>query len=335
MLTLFIFAVLPSITLEDVFGSYSVAHAIYYEFLLGFVALLAPCRAVRPALSDRRQPLQPGAHASTCAQQVGVVNASNTVGAIIGSLITGFVLVPWLGLQTTAVGSALLNLGIGITVFYLYRSQIARWWPVPAAGVALFALGVLALPSHYYLGFRQGPSEHMVFYAEGPETTVAVFDVPEQNFKVSFVNGRIEVPTDAISMAAFRLLGHLPAILRPDATSALMMSFGNGIATGSLDTYGIERHRRRRSLRRTVQSRRNLLEREPQRPAQPSRCARTSRTHETSCSRPPSNTTSSRPTRPTRPMPVAGRSSPRSSTVRSPRTSRRTAYSSSGYPFTA
>jgi spermidine synthase len=40
-------------------------------------------------------------------------------------------------------------------------------------------------------------------------------------------------------MRAFRLLGHLPAILNPDAQRALMLSFGNGIATGSLDSHRI------------------------------------------------------------------------------------------------
>ncbi|RIK42700.1 MAG: hypothetical protein DCC55_07900 [Chloroflexi bacterium] len=40
-------------------------------------------------------------------------------------------------------------------------------------------------------------------------------------------------------MRAFRLLGHLPALLKPDAQKALMLSFGNGIATGSLDSHGI------------------------------------------------------------------------------------------------
>jgi spermidine synthase len=79
----------------------------------------------------------------------------------------------------------------------------------------------------------------MVFYEEGVETTVAVFEVPEHNFKISFVNGRIEVPTDEVSMLAFRLLGHLPAILRPNAERALMLSFGNGVATGSLASHGI------------------------------------------------------------------------------------------------
>ena len=65
--------------------------------------------------------------------------------------------------------------------------------------------------------------------------------MPDQHFKVSFVNGRIEVPTDPISMRAFRLLGHLPALLKPQAQRALMLSFGNGIATGSLDTHNIAR----------------------------------------------------------------------------------------------
>jgi spermidine synthase len=42
-------------------------------------------------------------------------------------------------------------------------------------------------------------------------------------------------------MRAFYLLGHLPALLRPDAKSALMVSFGNGIATGALSTHKIPR----------------------------------------------------------------------------------------------
>lgn len=107
---------------------------------------------------------------------------------------------------------------------------------VPQLGMALGVALILLLPDRYYLWFREGPSEHMVFYEEGVETTVAVFEIPEENFKVSFVNGRIEVSTDEISMNAFRLLGHLPPLLRPDAERVLMLSFGDGIATGSLDT---------------------------------------------------------------------------------------------------
>jgi spermidine synthase len=79
----------------------------------------------------------------------------------------------------------------------------------------------------------------MVFYREGVETTVAVFEAGPTNPKFSSVNGRVEVPTDVLSMRAFYLLGHLPPLLKPDAQSALMLSFGNGIATGALASHGI------------------------------------------------------------------------------------------------
>ena len=54
------------------------------------------------------------------------------------------------------------------------------------------------------------------------------------------MNGRVEVPTDVLSMRAFHLLGHLPPLLNPDAQNALMLSFGNGIATGAMSTHEIQ-----------------------------------------------------------------------------------------------
>jgi len=172
-------------------------------------------------------------------QRIGTVNALNTLGAILGSLVPGFLLVPLLGLRNTSLALSAVNLALGAGAMWLVgrtRPQV-RWTPLPVLGVMLIA--VLAMPPGLYLGFREGPSKYLVFYEEGVETTVAVFDVAEQDFKVSFVNGRIEVPTDAVSMRAFRLLGHLPPLLRPEARNALVLSFGNGVAAGSLDTHSI------------------------------------------------------------------------------------------------
>jgi spermidine synthase len=154
-------------------------------------------------------------------------------------LAAGFVLIPRLGMQTTVVALGLLNLALGLGAWWIGRPARQQGWALPAVASGGFALLAFLTPAGYYLGFRSDPTDQMLFYAEGVETTVAVFEVPDQNFKVSFVNGRIEVPTDAISMRAFRLLGHLPALLRPGAQTALMLSFGNGISTGSLDTHNI------------------------------------------------------------------------------------------------
>jgi spermidine synthase len=239
LVTLYIFWFLPNrVTLESVFGHYSITNLIWFEFLLGFCIFFIPATLlgvlfpVAVSLYTQEKP-------DTVGQQTGRLNAFNTLGAVLGSLATGFVLIPRLGMQTTVIGLSLLNLILGAAMFWLARPLRWRGWIMPAVTTGGFAALALLAPAGYYLGFRSDPTDQMLFYAEGVETTVAVFEVPGQNFKVSFVNGRIEVPTDPVSMRAFRLLGHLPALLRPQAQTALMLSFGNGISTGSLDTHNI------------------------------------------------------------------------------------------------
>ncbi len=236
--TLFIFSRFSDFALEDVFGVYSVNNLILYEYLLGFLALILPTTLLG-LLFPVVVSLYTGEEAGAVGRQVGRISAWNTGGAILGSLAVGFWLIPWLGLQATLIALGLVNLLIGGGAFWLAGMGRRNWWLIPAASGLVALLLILARPSSLYLGFRQGPSEHMIYYGEGVGSTVAVFEVPENNFKVSFVNGRIEVPTDEISMRAFRMLGHLPALLKPDAQRALMLSFGNGIATGSLDTHAI------------------------------------------------------------------------------------------------
>lgn len=238
IVALFVFARLPALTLEDVFGGYTVAREILYEMLLAFITLFPPTLLIGmlfPVVSS----LYTCEQTEEVGERIGTVNALNTVGSILGSLVPGFLLVPLLGLRNTSLALSAVNLALGAGAMWLAgrARPRARWAPLPVLGLALIA--TLVMPPGLYLGFREGPSEHLVFYEEGVETTVAVFDVAEHDFKISFVNGRIEVPTDEVSMRAFRLLGHLPPLLRPEARNALVLSFGNGIATGSLDTHNI------------------------------------------------------------------------------------------------
>jgi spermidine synthase len=209
-----------------------------FELLLAFITLFPPTLLIGAlfpvvgSLYTREQTEEVGLH-------IGTVSALNTLGAILGSLCAGFLLIPLLGLRNTALVLSAANLALGTGAMWLMRrvQPGAGWKPLPVLGLALVA--TLVMPPGLYLGFREGPSEYLMFYKEGVETTVAVFDVAAQNFKVSFVNGRIEVPTDETSMRAFHLLGHLPPLLRPQARNALVLSFGNGITAGSLDTHDI------------------------------------------------------------------------------------------------
>lgn len=237
--TLYVFSRLSRVNLEDLFGDSTLRNILFYEFLLGFLTILVPTIFLGMlfplviSLVTQDQPYNIGT-------LVGRISGLNTAGGVIGSLVVSFAIIPVIGLQGTGAMLASISLIIGLVASWVARAQGETSSLLPHAGMAAGIALVLVLPDGHYLGFRDNPSDRMVFYEEGVETTVAVFDVPEDNFKVSFVNGRIEVPTDPVSMAAFRLLGHLPPILAPHADSALMLSFGNGIATGSLETHGVD-----------------------------------------------------------------------------------------------
>jgi spermidine synthase len=246
ILVLFVFARLPtirdSLTVADTMGK-----LVFVEFFTAALTMLAPTMLMGAIFPVAALLYSAGAPASASGadapvepigQRVGRLYALNTLGAALGAAAAGFVLIPLLGLQRAALTLALINLALGAVVL-LQAPPVPRRRLGGALAVAVVA--TLLLPPGIYLGFREGVAPSLVFYREGVDATVSVFDVADPPLKVSFVNGRSEVPTDPQSMRAFYVLGHLPPLLRPEAQSALMISFGNGIASGAMSRHGIPR----------------------------------------------------------------------------------------------
>jgi spermidine synthase len=75
----------------------------------------------------------------------------------------------------------------------------------------------------------------MLYLRENINGTAAVFQETRQNGnKYMLIDGIGEVSTDYFSMRAFRMLGLLPALYSPEAKNALVVTFGSGIAAGSI-----------------------------------------------------------------------------------------------------
>jgi spermidine synthase len=246
ILVLFVFAKLPtirgSLTVADTLGK-----LVFVEFFTAALTMLAPTLLMGAIFPVAALLYSAGASASasdadapveSIGRRVGRLYALNTLGAALGAAVAGFVLIPLLGLQRAALLLALINLALGAAVL-LQAPRVPRLRL--GGALALAVVAALLLPPGIYLGFREGTPPSLVFYREGVDATVSVFDVPDPPLKISFVNGRSEVPTDPQSMRAFYVLGHLPPLLRPEAQSALMISFGNGIASGAMSRHGVPR----------------------------------------------------------------------------------------------
>jgi spermidine synthase len=232
------FSQIYRLSIESTLGGYSIPAQIFFEALLSFITLF-PVTVLIGMVFPVVSSLYTMERAKKIGSGIGRLISVNTVGSILGTLVAGFILIPVFGLQRTTFILAILNILIGVIGLWIFSTQ-KRNHQVISVGilVVVILLGGF-IPSQKYLGYWENARGQLLFYEEGVESTVAVFDAGQTNPKFSTVNGRVEVPTDVLSMRAFYLLGHLPALLNPDAESALMLSFGNGIASGALSTHDI------------------------------------------------------------------------------------------------
>jgi spermidine synthase len=187
-------------------------------------------------------------------RSVGKVFAVNTIGTVLGAVITGLVLMPETGLAATFAIGIVLNAAIGAAI--LLRARLVRLRaPQFAAAVAvsaLFVWGCHAIFSKPWqvafmqgvwrfrgdLGsiaqFRNGGKQYVIdYYKDGAGSTVVVHHQADNpRFMALRVNGK----TDASSgdEGTQLILGHLPCLLNTKATNALVVGLGSGMTSGAI-----------------------------------------------------------------------------------------------------
>lgn len=199
-----------------------------------------------------------GGSAHGLAREVGRLLTWNTLGAVAGTLVAGFVLMPWLGLRggfLALAGTLCLAVLIG-----------ARSGPAAARGSALVVgLGIVvlavssgevwrhALGSGIYRA-RQAPATHArleqrrrtlhyQFYQDAPDATVCVESIAgagSDRELVLRINGKPDASTHG-DLSTQYLLAHLPLLARPEAQEVFVLGFGSGITAGAVLSHPVRR----------------------------------------------------------------------------------------------
>ena len=166
---------------------------------------------------------------------VGRLYALNTVGAIVGSLLAGFVIIPTLGLTGGLFALGCIDLVLGVLTFW--RAPGTPVYRLVFTGMAVVMVGAVALglPAKAQRGLQPFTTmaDRQVFYKEGPLATVAVI----QNLvgeRMIYVDGVGVAGTDPIMQTDQKSLAHIPMCLLPDPKSALTVGFGSGGCSYSL-----------------------------------------------------------------------------------------------------
>jgi len=169
--------------------------------------------------------------------KAGNILLSNTAGCVLGSLLTGFVLIPFVGMWNTTL--VLVNLSLLLALLLSWRAgQVPN---VQWAGLAL------AFVASNLLVFSESKTFHkhvdilsLMYYSEGLSGTVSVLG--NDQYRGVFVDGQNVSGTDPILLADSKMLAHLPLLLKDDPKVALTVGFGTGTTSGSMLQHDIEVH---------------------------------------------------------------------------------------------
>jgi len=190
---------------------------------------------------------------------VGRVYFVNTGGAIAGTVVAGFVLIPVWGMQSTLQLAVSLNLCLALALFVTPRWN--GWRRGATALIPILALGALYLSpawdanamtsgvaiygQSYFgrlgtVGFRGAvaSADRLLYYKDGLSATVSVHRQGELLYMR--VNGKTDASNSG-DMHTQLMSGHLPLLIRPDAKRALVIGMGSGVTAGAVALHPTER----------------------------------------------------------------------------------------------
>ena len=196
--------------------------------------------------------------------RVGRLLTWNTLGAVAGVLLSGFVIMPQFGLRGALGASALFLCVAAAGLMWLNGSR--RLVLIPTAAAALVLWSAIAggegwrivLISGVFREWVQVVDQHdmqwrrnhvkLLFYEDAADATVSVeqvdglteFGIHSDEDRVLRVNAK----TDATAKADWhtqQMLAHLPMMARPQSKEVFLLGFGSGITAGALLGHPLDR----------------------------------------------------------------------------------------------
>jgi len=185
------------------------------------------------------------------ARATGLLTLANTLGAMLGALLAGFVLLPGLGIERSIF---VLALGYGGVALFCLRPALSSSRAVlglAAAGLAyllplfLFPFGLM---SHHYIPAVARPhmadGSRIVAVREGLTETAIYLRKDLWGRPLHYrllTNGFSMSGTLPLARRYMKLFVYWPVALRPDPTRALLISYGVGSTAKALvDTRSLE-----------------------------------------------------------------------------------------------
>lgn len=197
-------------------------------------------------------------------RSVGTVYSANTAGAIVGSILAGFTLIPRFGVEQSVLIASAANLGVAFMLIVIAEgARKTTKVALAASGVAALLITNIAiskwdrklilLTQAERRSLRDGyklysslkdwrnamNKREVVYWKDGPCSNVAVMYFEDANQYSLLTNGCVDA-SDGYDMSQQVLLAVYPMLLRPHAQTACVIGWGSGITVGELIKFPIQ-----------------------------------------------------------------------------------------------
>jgi len=169
---------------------------------------------------------------------VGQLVALNTLGAVVGSIVAGFVLLGSLGLWNSLRLVAAVYLAAALALALRGRRRRIAASAAPVAGMALLVSVLDASRLPLVSIDPEGRRERLVAVLEGTDATVAVVDRPGSR-RIKLNNHYGLGGSQDWNQEARQ--AHIPLVLHPDPHSVFFLGLGTGITAGASLRHPLDR----------------------------------------------------------------------------------------------
>jgi spermidine synthase len=167
--------------------------------------------------------------------RIGRFYALNVCGAILGSIVAGFVLLPVLGSRASLLAVGAISLASGLLLAgSLPRERRSLAGALAAAGIVTFLVAASSVPDPFVAAQnRRYRGERLFWREEGVQTSVAVAVRPTGGY-VLYLDGLHQANDSPEMVLVHSQIGQLPMAIHPDPQRALVIGLGGGVTAGAV-----------------------------------------------------------------------------------------------------
>ena len=193
-------------------------------------------------------------------RSIGTAYASNTLGAIAGAFLGGFLFIPAIGVQRSIALGVVMNAAVGLLLVAMdIRVRPGRrllaaavmlvvsasaflgfgTWDkgIMTSGVTIYASHYASLPTDS-LRREWMRRDDLLFYREGLTATISVHRSAGSDYLYEKTNGKVDASTGDTPTQL--MVGYLPMLFNPRAKRVLVIGMGSGMTAKAVAAFPVE-----------------------------------------------------------------------------------------------